>query len=66
MYDNTCKFIAEKFSVDLASWLLGEPIDLTVLEPTELQVDPIRADSVIFLQSKDIILHIEFQTNPKH
>jgi predicted transposase YdaD len=36
MYDNTCKFIAEKFSQDIAEWLLGESIELTVLEPTEL------------------------------
>jgi len=64
MYDDTCKFIAANFSVDLASWLLGETIELTVLEPTELYVEPIRADSVVFLQSKDIILHIEFQTSP--
>ena len=65
MYDNICKFIAENFSRDLAQWLLGQSIELTVLEPTELQVDPIRADSLILLQSEDIILHIEFQTVPK-
>ncbi|GBF79722.1 Rpn family recombination-promoting nuclease/putative transposase [Aphanothece sacrum] len=65
MYDNICKFIAETFSRDLAQWLLGQPIELTVLEPTELQVAPIRADSLIFLQSEDLILHIEFQTDPK-
>jgi predicted transposase/invertase (TIGR01784 family) len=64
MYDNTCKFIAETFSSDLAQWLLGYPIDLTVLKPTELLVSPIRADSLIFLQSDDLILHIEFQTDP--
>jgi len=65
MFDNTCKFIAANFSRDLAAWLLGESVELTVLEPTELFVEPIRADSVIFLQSRDIILHIEFQTDPK-
>ena len=65
MYDNICKFIAETFSSDLAQWLLGYPIDLTVLKPTELLVSPIRADSLIFLQSDDLILHIEFQTDPK-
>jgi predicted transposase/invertase (TIGR01784 family) len=36
-----------------------------VLESTELFVDPIRADSIIFLQSRDIIVHIEFQTRPQ-
>ncbi len=65
MYDDICKFIAETFSRDLASWLLGEPIELTVLEPTELQVAPIRADSLILLESEDIIVHIEFQVDPK-
>jgi len=62
MYDDICKFIALNYSRDLTSWLLGEPIELTVLESTELFVDPIRADSIIFLQSRDIIVHIEFQS----
>jgi len=62
MYDNTCKFLAETFPTDFATWLLGEPIALTKLEPSELSVEPIRADSVIFLESSEIILHIEFQT----
>jgi predicted transposase/invertase (TIGR01784 family) len=61
-YDNTCKFLAETFPTDFASWLLGEPIALTKLEPSELSVEPIRADSVIFLESTEIILHLEFQT----
>ncbi|NEO48674.1 MAG: flagellar assembly protein H, partial [Moorea sp. SIO4A3] len=26
MFDNTCKFLAESFSEDFASWLLGEAI----------------------------------------
>ena len=65
MYDNTCKFIAETFPADLATWLLGEPISLTKLEPSELSVEPIRADSLIFLESEEIILHAEFQTAPK-
>jgi predicted transposase/invertase (TIGR01784 family) len=63
-FDNTCKFIAENFSVDIATWLLGTPIALTKLEPSELFVEPIRADAVIFLESKDLLLHIEFQTDP--
>nr|NCR67446.1 Rpn family recombination-promoting nuclease/putative transposase [Microcystis aeruginosa LL11-07] len=64
MFDNICKFIAENFSDDLATWLLGSPLPLTVLDPTELQLDPIRADSLIFLQSEELILHTEFQTDP--
>nr|WP_242016382.1 hypothetical protein [Pseudanabaena cinerea] len=64
MIDNICKFLAESFSSDFASWLLGKPIELTKLEPSELLVEPIRADSVIFLEASDLILHIEFQTEP--
>jgi predicted transposase/invertase (TIGR01784 family) len=63
MIDNICKFLAETFPTDFASWLLGEPITLTTLKPSELSVEPIRADSVIFLRSSKIILHIEFQTD---
>nr|WP_263402905.1 hypothetical protein [Pseudanabaena sp. UWO311] len=58
MIDNICKFLAESFSADFASWLLGEAITLTKLEPSELSVEPIRADSVVFLESIQIILHI--------
>jgi predicted transposase/invertase (TIGR01784 family) len=64
MIDNICKYLAETFPTDFASWLLGEPISFTKLEPSELSVEPIRADSVIFLKSLKIILHIEFQTDP--
>ncbi len=63
MYDNTCKFLAETFPTDFASWILGEPIPLTKLEPSELSVEPIRADSLIFLESAEVILHLEFQTS---
>lgn len=63
-FDNTCKFIAEHFSADIASWLLGTPTPLTKLEPSELFAEPIRADAVLFLESQDILLHVEFQTNP--
>ncbi len=65
MYDNTCKFIAETFPTAIASWLLGQPLSLTKLEPSELSVEPIRADSLIFLKSDQIILHVEFQTSPE-
>jgi predicted transposase/invertase (TIGR01784 family) len=63
-FDNTCKFLAEHFSADIATWLLGTPIALTKLEPSELFAEPIRADAVIFLESKDLLAHIEFQTDP--
>ncbi|WP_228041775.1 Rpn family recombination-promoting nuclease/putative transposase [Planktothrix mougeotii] len=64
VFDNICKFIAENFSEDLASWLLGSPIQLTQLSPTELSLEPIRADSLILLQSDELVLHTEFQTQP--
>ena len=62
MYDNTCKFLAENFPEDFASWLLGKSIPLTKLETSELSAEPIRADSVIFLESSEIVVHLEFQT----
>lgn len=65
MYDDTCRFLAEHFSADFASWLLGESVPLTELKPSELSLEPIRADAMILLQSDASILHIEFQTQPK-
>ncbi len=65
MFDNVCRFLVESFSADFATWLLGEPITLTELSPTELSLEPIRADALILLQSDEIVLHIEFQTEPK-
>jgi predicted transposase/invertase (TIGR01784 family) len=64
MFDPTCKFLAENFPADFATWLLGKPIALTKLSPTELSLEPIRADSLILLSSVDIIVHLEFQTEP--
>lgn len=66
MYDDTCRFLAEHFSADFASWLLGSPITLTEIKPSEFSLDPIRADALIFLESDDSILHLEFQTLPKN
>ncbi|MFN6247724.1 Rpn family recombination-promoting nuclease/putative transposase, partial [Microcystis sp.] len=65
MYDSTCKFIALEYSRDLATWLLGKPLELTEIKPSELSLEPIRADTLIFLESEELILHIEFQTDPK-
>ncbi|PZD70436.1 hypothetical protein C1752_12219 [Acaryochloris thomasi RCC1774] len=62
MFDNTCKFLAEAFSNDYAAWLLGQSVTLTQLSPSELAVEPIRADALILLESDNIILHLEFQT----
>ena len=65
MYDDTCRFLAEAFSADFASWLLGESITLTELKPSELSLEPIRADALILLESDASVLHLEFQTRPK-
>jgi predicted transposase/invertase (TIGR01784 family) len=64
MYDNVCKFLAENYSRDFAQWLLGEPISFTQLSPSELSLEPIRADALILLESDQIILHLEFQNDP--
>ncbi|UBF28298.1 Rpn family recombination-promoting nuclease/putative transposase [Kovacikia minuta CCNUW1] len=65
MFDDTCRFLAEHFSADFASWLLGEPVTMTELKPSELSLDPIRTDVLILLQSAAAFLHLEFQTLPK-
>jgi predicted transposase/invertase (TIGR01784 family) len=65
MYDDTCRFLAEHFSTDFASWLLETPVEMTELKPSELSLDPIRTDALILLQSAASFLHLEFQTLPK-
>jgi predicted transposase/invertase (TIGR01784 family) len=64
MYDNTCKYLAENFPEDISSWLLGFRVSLVQMQPTELSVEPIRADSMILLTNHNLILHVEFQTRP--
>jgi len=64
-FDNVCKLLAEKYPAEFARWLIGEEsTNITVLR-TELSLEPIRADSVIFIQAGNRILHIEFQTLTK-
>jgi predicted transposase/invertase (TIGR01784 family) len=61
-FDNLCKLLAEKYPLRFATWVLGEvPASVEVLK-TELSIEPIRADSVTFLQTEGRILHLEFQT----
>ncbi|MEG4271847.1 MULTISPECIES: Rpn family recombination-promoting nuclease/putative transposase [unclassified Microcoleus] len=64
-YDNTCKYLAEKFPAAFVRWLLpiDEPTTVQVLK-TELIQEPIRADSLVFLQTDNQILHLEFETRP--
>ncbi|MFN6463221.1 MAG: Rpn family recombination-promoting nuclease/putative transposase [Nostoc sp. DedVER02] len=64
-YDNLCKILAEKYPHDFIRWLLNqEPRTIEILK-TELSIEPIRADSVTFLQTENRILHLEFQTTIK-
>lgn len=64
MYDNVCKYLAERFPGAMGRWLLGLDLPLVSLPPTELIPAPIRADSLICLHSTTHILHLEFQTHP--
>ena len=61
-FDNLCKLLAEKHPEAFTEWLLGEvPSEIEILK-TELSIEPIRADSVIFFKTNDRVAHIEFQT----
>jgi predicted transposase/invertase (TIGR01784 family) len=60
-FDNLCKLLAEKHPEHFASWLLGEPTPNVKVLKTELSIEPIRADSIILLQTPGRILHLEFQ-----
>ena len=61
-FDNLCKLLAEKHPEVFTEWLLGEvPSEIEILK-TELSIEPIRADAVIFFKTSDRIVHIEFQT----
>lgn len=64
-YDNTLKYLVEQDPETFARWLLGTAsTDVQILK-TELSLEPVRADSVIFLQASNQILHLEFQTLPQ-
>ncbi len=61
-FNNVCKLLAEKYPAELVRWLTAsESANVKVLK-TELSIEPIRADSVTFIQTNNQILHIEFQT----
>lgn len=63
--DNICKLIAEKYPVELIEWLFGLKVNKVEVLKTELTREPIRADSVILLESGKQIFHVEFQTTGK-
>ena len=64
-YDNTLKYLVEQYPEEFTRWLLPSEAsgDIQILK-TELNLEPIRADSVTFLQTANQILHLEFQTSP--
>jgi predicted transposase YdaD len=61
-FDNVCKLLAEKYPADFVRWLTADDARNVKVLKTELSIEPIRADSVIFIQTFSQILHIEFQT----
>jgi predicted transposase YdaD len=61
-FDNVCKLLAEKYPADFVRWLMADDARNIKVLKTELSIEPIRADSVIFIQTSSQILHIEFQT----
>lgn len=63
-YDNTLKYLVEQAPEAFAQWLLGTSTEVQVLK-TELSLEPVRADSVTFLQTSQQLLHLEFQTLPQ-
>ncbi|NEQ08479.1 MAG: Rpn family recombination-promoting nuclease/putative transposase, partial [Moorea sp. SIO4E2] len=63
-YDNICKYLAENYPADLVRWLHDiEVTEISVLK-TELNTEPIHADSLTLLQTANQILQWEFQTLP--
>ncbi|MFN6463736.1 MAG: Rpn family recombination-promoting nuclease/putative transposase [Nostoc sp. DedVER02] len=63
-YDNTQKYLVEQYPEDFIRYLLtSEATNIQILK-TELNQEPIRADSVTFLKTANQILHLEFQTLP--
>ncbi|MCT7969143.1 Rpn family recombination-promoting nuclease/putative transposase [Laspinema sp. D1] len=60
--DNLCKYLAAKYPQRFAAWILRRIITSPVeVLKTELTLEPVRADSVIFLRTDEEILHLEFQ-----
>ncbi|MCF2972157.1 hypothetical protein L1047_13220 [Synechococcus sp. Nb3U1] len=63
-YNNVCKYLVEMFPNAFAEWLLGYPVVAAQMQPTELSSQPLRADSLILLEAGELLLHLEFQTDP--
>ncbi len=63
-YDNTCKALAERYPEQIIHWLMPETSGSVQVLKTELNREPLRADSITLLQTNNAILHLEFQTLP--
>ncbi len=58
------KYLVEQYPENFIRYLLAsDATDIQILK-TELNQEPIRADSVTFLQTANQILYLEFQTLP--
>ena len=56
-YDSTIKYLIEEFTQPIMSWLLKENLDQKPeFLPTELNVEPIRADGVFFLKVRNKVI----------
>ncbi len=65
-FDSVLKFMVEADPQAFVDWLLPDSGDNSWdLLNTELTLEPIRADTVFFLQGRGRILHLEFQTEAK-
>ncbi|WP_330205284.1 hypothetical protein [Cyanobacterium sp. Dongsha4] len=65
-YDSILKFIIDEYKKPILTWLFNREInDKIEMLPTELNIEPIRADGVFFLEVGNKIIHLEFQTRPK-
>ncbi len=65
-YDSILKFLIDEYTKPILTWLLNREINEEIeMLPTELNIEPIRADGVFFLQVGNKIIHLEFQTRPK-
>ncbi|MDG2990917.1 Rpn family recombination-promoting nuclease/putative transposase [Candidatus Synechococcus calcipolaris G9] len=65
MRDNLCKYLAEKYPTAFTQWLLNDASEDVSILKTELNLEPIRADSVTLVQTQACILHLEFQVEPE-
>jgi predicted transposase YdaD len=65
-YDSILKFLIDEYTRPILTWLFDTDINesITMLN-TELNIEPIRADGVFFLEVGGKIIHLEFQTRPK-